>query len=149
MASSVRVDSGMRSSRTSAFVTMQSVPSEPTTTPVQVVAGQVARGAAEPDDLAVREHDLEAEDVVRRDAVGEAVGPAGVLGDVAADRAGALAGGVGRVVEAVLGDRLAEVQVDDAGLDQRRPVLDVDLEDALHARHGDRARRRPRRRRRR
>ncbi len=103
----------------------------------EVVAGQVARGAAGPDDAAVRQHQLEAEDVVGRDAVGQAVRPAGVLGDVAADGAGALAGGVGGVVEAVLRDGLAQLQVDDAGLDQRGQVLDVDLEDALHARHGD------------
>ena len=82
-------------------------------------------------------HDLQAQHVVGRHAVGEAVRPAGVLGDVAADGAGALARRVGRVVEAVLGDRLAQVEVDHARLDQRRPVLDVDLEDALHARHRD------------
>ena len=57
------------------------------------------------DQLAVGQHHLELEHVVGREAVLEAVRAAGVLGDVAADRAHLLAGRVGRVVEAVAGDR--------------------------------------------
>src|SRR3712207_7896502 len=45
------------------------------------------------------EHDAQAGHVVRREAVLEAVRAAGVLGDVAADRADDLARRVGRVVE--------------------------------------------------
>ena len=67
----------------------------------QVVAGRVARLAAEPHDLAVGQHDLEPEHVIRGDAVLQAVRPAGVLGDVAADRARLLARRIGRVVEPV------------------------------------------------
>ena len=52
-------------------------------------------------DLAVGQHDLEAEDVRVGDAVGEAVRPAGVVGDVAADRAALLAAGIRSEVQAV------------------------------------------------
>ena len=45
------------------------------------------------------------EDVRRRDAVGQAVRPAGVVGDVAADRAALLAARVGREVQAVAAPR--------------------------------------------
>ena len=71
--------------------------------------------------------------MVRRDAVGEAVGPARVLGDVAADGAGLLARRVGDVHQAVLGDALADVQVDDAGLDDGAAVHRIDFEDTVHA----------------
>jgi hypothetical protein len=47
--------------------------------PRQVQPGILAGAAAEPDDAAVGQHDGEAEDVVRRDAVLQAVRPAGVL----------------------------------------------------------------------
>ena len=71
--------------------------------------------------------------MVGGDAVGQTVGAAGVLGHVAADGAGALAGRVGRVIEAVLGDLFGQVQVDDAGFDDGDAVFYVDVEDAGHA----------------
>src|SRR5207247_9407886 len=64
----------------------------------QVVAEALARLAAEPHDLAVRHDDLEPQDVIRGHAVLERVRAAGVVGDVAADRAGLLTGRVGRGV---------------------------------------------------
>ena len=73
----------------------------------QIVARRVERLAAELDQLAVGQHDLEAEHVVDGEAVLEAVRAAGVLGDVAADRADLLARRIGRVVEAVRRDGLA------------------------------------------
>ena len=57
--------------------------------------------------LAVGQHQLDAEHVIGRDAVLERVRPAGVLGDVAADGAGRLAGGIGRVEEPVRPPRRA------------------------------------------
>src|SRR5262249_17361646 len=81
--------------------------------------------------------DLEAEDMVDGDAVLEGVGPAGVGGDVAADGAGALAGGVGGEVPAVGFEVVGEPEVDDAGLDDGEAVAVIDLEDALHAGQGD------------
>ena len=79
-----------------------SVPSEPTNAPSRSGPGVVAR---ERDELAVGQHDVDGEHVVDREAVLEAVRAARVLGDVAADRADLLARRVGRVVEAVAGDR--------------------------------------------
>ena len=63
----------------------------------QVGARVVSR---EGDELAVRENDVDREDVVHGEPVLEAVGAARVLGDVAADRADLLARRVGGVVEA-------------------------------------------------
>ena len=100
--------------------------------PPQVEAGRVRLEAAEPGDRAVGEHDVERQDVRRGDPGGEAVGPAGVGGDVAADRAGLLRRRVGRVVEAEVRDRTAEVEVEDARLDPGDPRLDVDLQHTVH-----------------
>ena len=101
----------------------------------QVVAGHVLdRPTAGPDDAAVREHDLEAEDGVAGDAVLHAAQAAGVLGQVAADGADLEAGRVRGIEQAMLRSRTSEVGVDDAGLDDRRQVAGVDLEDAIHLR---------------
>jgi hypothetical protein len=62
---------------------------------------------------------------------------AGVLGDVAADGAGALARGVGRIEEAAVLDGERDVEVHNAGLDDCPLVLVIELEDAIHAREGD------------
>ena len=61
------------------------------------------------DDVAIWCDDLQAEHVVRCDAVGQTVRPASVLGDVAAKGTGALAGWVRREVEAVGLGRLREI----------------------------------------
>ena len=101
----------------------------------QVVAGRVELRAAERDDLAVGEHDLQPADVVGGEAVLEAVRAAGVLGDVAADRADDLAR-VGRVEE-VRPDRGRDRDVRHARLDADPPVVEVDLEDAGQPRQHD------------
>ena len=98
----------------------------------QVEPGRVELLAAQPCDLAVGEHELEAGHVVGGEAVLEAVRSARVLGDVAADRADDLRGGVGRV-EVVGPDRLGDRDVRHARLDQHALVVQVDLEDAAHA----------------
>ena len=72
----------------------------------QVVGLGVEMLAAEPHHLAVRQHHLEPEHVVGGEAVFQAVHAARVLGDVAADRAGDLARRIGRVVEALVLDRV-------------------------------------------
>ena len=66
----------------------------------QVVAGDVLDVAAEGHKVAVGRDDVDAEDVVGREAVLETVRSAGVLRHVAADRADDLARRVGRVEEA-------------------------------------------------
>src|SRR5439155_9796692 len=65
-----------------------------------------------------------------REAVLEAVRAAGVLGDVAADRADLLRGGIRRVVEARVRNGARHVEIRDARLDDDLRALDVDLEDA-------------------
>ena len=72
----------------------------------EVIAGPVGLAAPERHQGAVAEDELEAADVVGREAVLEAVRTAGVLGDVAADRADDLTRGVGR--EVVPGPTAAE-----------------------------------------
>ena len=56
----------------------------------QVVAGGLRRFAADPQDFARHQHDLAAEHVVGGHAVFQAVHAAGILRDIAADRAGDL-----------------------------------------------------------
>src|SRR4029077_9388981 len=104
----------------------------------QVIANGL-RGVA-PTDLhqfTAGEGDLEAGDVVDGDAIKKRMRATAVAGDVPSDRAGALAGRVGDVVVAVGFERLAQRQVDDAGLDHRPQVVDIDLEDAVHPGEGD------------
>ena len=110
--------------RTSASVTIPVMPFAADDDADQIVAERVglAARATDLDDLAVGEHERHAEDVVDREAVFEAVRAAGVLGDVAADRAHALRAGIGRVVIAVGRDRARDVEVDHAGLHARDAV---------------------------
>jgi hypothetical protein len=70
--------------------------------------------------------------VVDGEAVLQAVRTAGVLGEVAADRADLLARGVGRVVEAGADHRLGHLQVRHAGLDDDPRGLELDPEDPSH-----------------
>ena len=107
-----------------------SVPSEPMNTPSRSGPSIVAR---ERDELAVGQHDVDGEHVVDGEAVLEAVRAARVLGDVAADRADLLARRVGRVEEAVGGNRLRDLEIGHAGLDHDPGVLEVDLEHPVQA----------------
>ena len=70
-------------------------------------------------------------------AVLEAVRPAGVLGHVAADGAGALARGIGDVVQPVRAHRFGEPRVDHAGFHHGPPVRRDDREDPVHPGQGD------------
>ena len=95
----------------------------------------------ETDNLAVGEHDLEAGHVVRRNAVGERVRAAGVLGDVAAQGARLLAGRIRDEMQSVRRGGGGEMQIDHAGLHDGAEVRGVDLDDAGHPRerHDDAA----------
>ena len=66
------------------------------------------------------------------DAVGEAVGTAGVGGDVPTDRARLLAGWVGGEVVAEGAQVPGQVEVDHAGLHPSGGAVDIDLQDAVH-----------------
>ena len=83
----------------------------------QVVARAVEMVAADLDHGAVDQHQRDAQQVVGGHAVFQAMGAAGIHGDVAGDRAGELARRVGRVEEALVGDRLADAEIGDAGCD--------------------------------
>ena len=97
----------------------------------QVVARLVGFEPTEHRGGSVGEHHLDREHVRRGDAGRETVRPAGVGRDVAADRARLLRRRVGRVVQAEMRDRPAEVEVEHSGLDPRHPLLGVDLEDVV------------------
>ena len=103
----------------------------------QIEPGRVERGAAEVHELAVGQHRLDAEHVVDGEAVLQAVRAAGVLGDVAANRADDLARRVGRVVAAERRDPPRDLEVGDARLDDDPQVGDVDVEDAVEPRQAD------------
>ena len=95
---------------------MPSVPSDADEEILQRIAGDVLHAfVAEARHLAVGEHDFEAHHVVARDAVLEPAQPAGVLGDVAADRADPLRAGIGRIEQAVPRRRLVDALGDGAG----------------------------------
>ena len=115
-ASSVWTASGRGRIRSATSVTMPSVPSEPTTTPSRSRPG--ASGTACPS-CAMRPSgstNVAASTWWIGEAVLQAVRAAGVLRDVAADRADLLARRVGRVVVAVRRDAPRDVEVGDAGL---------------------------------
>ena len=91
--------------------------------PGQVVAGDALdgppSGAQHPP---VGEHDLQAEHVVGGDAVLHAAQAAGVGGEVAADRAPVVAGGVRRIEQPGAGDGVPQRLVHHARLDDGEPV---------------------------
>src|SRR5439155_23392036 len=91
----------------------------------QVRSPRLAGRAADVDERAVREQHFEREDVIGRDAVLEAVRSAGVLGHVPANRARALAGRIGGVLQAVRPGGGAELRVHHAGLDDGQTVVAI------------------------
>ena len=93
----------------------------------QIVAGHVLhRAAAGAQHGAVGQHDFQRQHVVGRHAVFQAARAAGVLGDVAADRALLERGRIGRVEQAHALDGGLQVGRDDAGPDHGHPVDRVD-----------------------
>ncbi len=98
----------------------------------KIEPARVELRAADFDDLAVEGDEANAEDVVGRHAVFEAMRAARVHPDIAADGAGELRGGIGRVEEPVGPDGLRDREIGDAGLDARVAVGEVDLENAAH-----------------
>ena len=114
------------------------VPSEPTRRWREVVAGHVlAELAAQADGLARGQDGLEPRHVARGDAVLHRLAAPRVLGHVAAHEAGLEAHGVARVPQAVLLQGLVDGVRDDARLGHDHEVLEVDLEDAVHALEGE------------
>ena len=88
VASIVFFAAGLGTSLSSTFVMMPSVPSRADEDVLHRIAGDVLHAlVAEPDDVAVGEHDFHAHHVVARDAVFQPAQAAGVFRDVAADGA--------------------------------------------------------------
>jgi hypothetical protein len=117
--------------RTVTSVTTPSRPSEPGEQAEQIVSLAVEMLAADAQDFAGDQHQLEAEHVVGGQAVFQAVHAAGILRHVAANRAGDLRGRVGGVVETVGLDRVGDAEVGHAGLGDDAAVVIVDLEDPV------------------
>ena len=135
--STARAVSGFFRMRTVTSVTTPSRPSEPVMMPEQVVAAGVEMLAAEAQHLAGHQHDLAAEHVVGGHAVFQAMHAAGILRHVAADGAGDLRGRIGRVIEAGIGDRVADREIGDAGLHHHDAVVEVDVADAVELGHAE------------
>ena len=72
--------------------------------------------------------------MIGRHAVGESVRAAGIVGDVATDRAGGLAARVGRVEKAIFGDSFRYILIDYARLDDGDAIWQIDFQDAIQAR---------------
>ena len=103
----------------------------------EIVAAGIKMLAPDADDLAGHQHQLATEQVVGGHAVFEAVHAAGIFRHVAADGAGDLRRGIGRVVEAGLLDRLGHRQVGHARLDHGHAVCEVDLANAIELGHAE------------
>ena len=96
-----------------------------------------AAAVADPDDLAGREHDLEADDEIPRVAVAPADQRPAARPYPPADERARVRGRVVRIDEPERLQLLRELQHVDSGLDGDGPVLDVDLEDPVHELHVD------------
>ena len=94
----------------------------------KIVALGVEMLASEANHFAGHQHHLDAQQVVGGEAVLQAMHAARILRDVAADRAGDLRAGIGRVIKALMLDRLGDAEVGDAGLHAGAAVGVVDLE---------------------
>ena len=103
----------------------------------EIIALGIEMPAAEADDLAIDQHQLDAEEVVGGEPVFEAMHAARILGDIAADGAGDLARRVGRVIKAGLLDRLGQRQVGDPGLGHDAAIVVIDVEDAVELGHAE------------
>ncbi len=75
--------------------------------------------------------------MVDGDAVGQRVRATGIFGDIAADGAGFLAGGIGGKIETSVFDGARDVEIHDAGLDNGAGVFEIELEDTVHSREHD------------
>ena len=100
--------------------------------PSQIQPIRLGIDATEQADRTVRQDDFDGQDVGAGDAVEQAVGTTGVVGQVAADGARLLAGRVRGEVQAEMGHGPGQVQVEDPGLDPGEALACVDLEDPVH-----------------
>jgi len=97
----------------------------------QIKACRVQLPATQPDDLAIHQHQFDAQDIVGCQSIFQAVHATGILRDVAADRTGDLAGGIGRVIKAALLHGLGDGEIGHARLHDGNPVLIIDVDHPL------------------
>src|SRR4029079_16930868 len=94
---------------------------------------RVGERAADADDLAVGHHRFSLEYVVHGKAVFQAVGTAGVLGNVPADRADLLTRRVRRIVIAERRHLSRDLEIGHTGFDGDTLVWNVDVDDAIQS----------------
>ena len=122
----------------STFVTTASVPSDADQHAEQIGTGRVGnRGCRCCTSSPLGSTASTLEHVMHGEAVFQAVRAAGVLGDVAADRADLLTRRIGRVVVAEGRDLPRDLEVGHARLHRDAPVRDVDVEHAIEPRETD------------
>ena len=100
--------------------------------PRQIVSGQVLFLAAGLNHGAVRQHRFQAQNVIGGNSVSKRMRTAGVLGDVAANGAGALTRRIGGVEILLALHSERDVQVHDARFHHGAFVVQIDLLDLLH-----------------
>ncbi len=100
----------------------------------QIQTGRIGRERAEFDDFALHGDGAHAQHVVHRQTVFEAVNAAGILRDVATDRAGNLRRRVRRVIQAVRRGGLGDGQIAHAGLDRGGSRVRIDFHDLTETR---------------
>ena len=136
-ASSVCTLSGFRRIRTITFVTTASVPSLPTIRPSRSGPGASGNGLPICTSSPFGQHRFDRQDVMDGEAVLQTMRAAGILGDVAADRAHLLTRWVGRVVVAVRRDLPGDLEIRDAGLHGHAAIGNVDVEHAIEPGEAD------------
>ena len=102
--------------------------------PCDVIPRQVLLLSTDLQHSAVRQNSLYAQHVVGGHAVDQRVRATGILGNVATDGAGLLRRRVRRVIVPVSLNGASDVQVHNTGLDHGAFVLEIDLENLVHAR---------------
>ena len=103
----------------------------------EIVGAGVALFAADSDDFSTGENEFEGGDVIGGDAVGQRVRAAGVFCDVATDGGRLLAGGIGSEVETGVFDGARDVEIYYAGLNDGALIVEIEFEDAIHAREDE------------
>ena len=136
-ASITRAHSGRGSSFTRTSTMTPSSPSEPVISASRSKPGASRAGAPMVMRSPFHGDHLELLDVVHGEPVLQAVQPARVLRHVAADGARDLRGGIRRVVEPEMGDRLRDREVAHPGLHPGAAVQGIDLEDAVELREAE------------
>ena len=100
----------------------------------QVQTWRIRRAAPELHRLTFHGHTAHSQYVVHGESILQAMHPARILGDVAADRAGNLARRIGGVVKAMRRGRFADREVADARLNRRGAGMRIDLYDPIELR---------------